>query len=122
MTAYNFETARVGPDTSELRVRGITGGGDRIKRAAVRRTRGAVRITLVATDNNPVRPGEARTTEALFHCVEIRIGQRVGDRRIIDAFLEPEFRAFRLRRERDPRAWAAEPGCRPVPVNFYGED
>ncbi|MCP9490160.1 MAG: hypothetical protein MSC31_09830 [Solirubrobacteraceae bacterium MAG38_C4-C5] len=118
----SIETAQVGPDTSELRVGAITGTADRIKRAAVRRTRASVQIKLVATDNSPVRPGVAETTGARFHCVDIRIGQRVGDRRIVDAASDPGFRTLRFRRERDPRAWAAEPGCRSVPVNFYGED
>jgi hypothetical protein len=120
----SFNTVRVGPDTSELRVTTTTGSiDDEIKRAAVKRDGGAVRITLVRTG----APGDLQNTASVPQCLIIRIGQRVGARRVVDGarrlLAEPVRSSSprRLRRERDRRAWDARGDCRPLPANFYGE-
>lgn len=120
----NFDTVRVGPDTSELRVTTTTGSIDEeIKRAAVKRDGGAVRITLVRTG----APDDPRNDAIVDRCLIIRIGQRLGARRVVDGarrlLAEPVRSSSprRLRRERDRRAWDARGDCRRLPATFYGE-
>jgi hypothetical protein len=120
----SFNTVRVGPDTSELRITTVTGGQEEIKRAAVRRTGETVRVTLVQSGGP--QSDLPQTLEARDHCVIIRIGERLGDREVVDGsrrFLsDPGRGPERLRRERDRRAWETRRDCRPLPAKFYGEE
>lgn len=115
-----FATVQAGPDTSEMRIETSTGGGADIKRVAVMRTAETVRVTVIQTD-----PSDPQTTQATDFCLQVRIGERLGNRRVTDGarqFRPGSRPPDRLRRERDRDAWGARSECRPIPANFYGED
>lgn len=103
-----------------VRIAVVTGGGDRVKRAAVHETRQEIRITLVRTHSN--LPG---TSDGQLFCVEVRLRRSAGSRVRVDGATgrapdraKPRSPDAALRE--DTRSVSLKRGpCKRLRVNYY---
>ncbi len=102
----------------------VTGGTDRIKRAAVKETGNRIRITLVRTSSAPLNTAD--TAEVTLSCVEVRLKSPAGSRRRIDGSTgrapdRAKPGSADARDRADTELVDLEQGyCQPLRTNFYG--